>query len=55
MFGIEKKDVIRSVGFRTYLRQCKRCDEIYKADSKMSRICPDCNLQGKRHLWKRKK
>ena len=28
--------------FSYYLRQCERCDKLYKADTKRSKICKAC-------------
>jgi len=28
--------------FSVYLRQCLRCNEMYRAESKRSTICPNC-------------
>lgn len=37
---VKKEDV-----FRYYLRQCLRCDKIYKANSRGSRICQTCKVK----------
>lgn len=28
--------------FKTYMRRCRRCEELYRTHSKFSTICPDC-------------
>jgi protein-arginine kinase activator protein McsA len=28
--------------YEYYLRQCRRCDEIFKSESKRGRICSNC-------------
>jgi len=43
-------------GFKRHMRQCRRCGEIYRSESKYSMICSDCKLpcgghrQGKRNI-----
>lgn len=40
--------------FDKYLRQCKRCDKFYRANSRLSQICEKCNLNNKRWITFRK-
>ena len=51
MRGVERKERT----FREYTRSCKRCTKLYKANSRCSTICEDCNLRIGSKIWKKKK
>jgi hypothetical protein len=39
-------------GFKTHMKRCKRCNEIYRTAGKFSKICPECSKMpgGKRNI-----
>lgn len=47
LINFNKFNALKPRGFTTFLRQCSRCNSIYRTSARKSKICDDCKwVQG---------
>jgi len=42
LINFNKFNALKPRGFTTFLRQCSRCNSIYRTSARKSKICDDC-------------